>query len=172
MIFTILLFVVPIAVCGLTTYLFCKDMGRWDGESLVFGFTMSVLSVMLLFIVIVPVCIATNNGEVSYKRTPIYSISQNTQNIISGSFFIGSGYVSGEPYYFVFLENNGGKTIRKIKMDGLTVTETDKEKPYYEITYKRNKASFWIPRWWRETRYLGERIVIPSNSIIINFELR
>jgi len=172
MIFTILLFVVPIAVFGLTLYLSYKEYNSWDWSFLGMGFMMSVLSGMLLFLIIMPVCIATNNGEVSYKRTPIYSISQNTQNIVSGSFFIGSGYVSGEPYYFVFLENNGGKTIKKIKMDGLTVTETDKEKPYYEITFKRNKATFWIPIWWRETRYLGERIVIPSNSIIVNFELR
>jgi hypothetical protein len=173
MIFTILLFVVPIIFLFLFTYLFSKDIeGKWSWRYLGFGFLMSLVSVVVLLTITICVCSSVDDGDISYERTPIYSISRNTQNITSGSFFIGSGYVSGEPYYFVFLENNGAKTIRKIRMDGLTVAETDKEKPYYEITRKKNRASFWIPNWFRRTSIVGEKIVVPSNSIIVNFELR
>ena len=57
-------------------------------------------------------------------------------------------------------------------MDGLIVEENNKEKPYYELGVKKNKPTFWIPKWWLSIRETSEKIVIPTNSIIVNFELR
>lgn len=169
MIFSILLIAAPIITLVICIY---KAIDEDEGVLVIVGFFGGMLADLLIILIMLFPCFYIDNGEFVYHRNSIYSISENVQNVTQGSFFLGSGYVSGEPYYFVFLENNGVKTIKKIKMDGLIVEESSKDKPYYEIGIKRNKPSFWLPKWWLTVQDTTEKIVIPPNSIIVNFELR
>lgn len=81
---------------------------------------------------------ARENGDYFYSRIEIKSLS--LQSSTQGAFFLGTGSVNNESYYFFYKElNDGGYELSKVRTCSAVIYE-DSEDPYIEsiagIEYK------------------------------------
>jgi len=121
-----------------------------------------------------------NENNVNYTieeiRIPIYSvdIGSETSGKISGAFFIFSGYIKENLYYYYYLDNgNGGKILKKeLAVDGIAIYEDENETPYRREIYKMyidkngNKChAFFV------LGYPKYELHIPPGSIVNNYNL-
>lgn len=133
----------------------------------------SILLTLMSIIIIVALSMIGLEHEKDNKigRTDIYSISVNSQ--LEGSFFLGSGTINEELYYYFVKKGKHGHQIDKIKVDeDLYVLEGEK-KPHIEFTkYKCVKQSWFSKLFFKPSVFYkgGEKIIhVPRGTIIRNY---
>lgn len=105
----------------------------------------------------------------------IVSIDAKTDT--EGNFALGTGYMKGEEYYYMFakLGENRYKRV-KIKSDISEIVEDANKDPYVERWNFRNIPNSWIaPNWVFDIEMLyphGYEIHVPENTVIKKFKVR
>lgn len=110
---------------------------------------------------------------VEYDKVKIVALS--TAASTTGSFFLGTGRIEGQPYYhFYFETSDGGKKLMKLSADHGTLYEEDR-KDAYMVKVRREKRlndhgpifNFFVPVAIRDENddLYGYAIHIPKGSI-------
>lgn len=132
-----------------------KDFNNWKILIMFFASSIAILSG-----VIIP--IETDVYNKNYENV-IYEIkSLKTENLISGRFFLGCGYVNTQEYYFFYVEYNKGYKIEKIETSRTYINaleNSDYETP--KLTQKKNKGEW-------DAYYI---IYIPQDYIVFDFNI-
>ena len=110
----------------------------------------------------------TSDEVYNTEETPICALSDNSN--LNGSFFLGSGYVEENMYYYYLTENNdGSKTMRKISAMGTPVDDTETENPRIVTEYTRNSSP--VVRFFFFTYNETHKIYIPPKSIKYSYNI-
>ena len=161
--FLIIIFIAGIALSiALAIY-------EYDGVAFWFGLMITIIVSLfyMLFGALIGSCFEANEVT-EVEEIPIVALSDN--NNIEGCFFLGTGYVDSETYYYYLTENeDGGKKFAKIKADNAILYDNEKENPRVEITHAR--SSSWIANFFFITDQDIYSIYIPEGSIKYNFNV-
>ena len=102
------------------------------------------------------------------EETPICALSDNSD--IDGSFFLGSGYVKEDMYYYYLVKNDdGSKEMHKIAATGTPVDDSETENPRIVTEYKRNSNP--VVRFFFFTYQESHKIYIPPKSIKYSYNI-
>lgn len=132
------------------------EFPKWDEAFLVFLLGLIVGAVASIFI-----GFFFETEKVINENIPLYAIKDNSGT--SGRFFIGSGSIETEPYYFYLVKEGDGFSQKSTPADKVIIVETF-ENPRVE-TYK--------PEFVNKNRYLWgipftsykDAIFVPPNTI-------
>lgn len=121
-------------------------------------------TLIILFILLVHAEL-TRNFQIELENE--YKIvSLRNRNNISGSFILGSGYISEKEYYYTFkkVSNNSYKRL-KIPTDNTTIIETNKKEPKL-VKYQRSAVFGLVDK--------GEfyKLYVPKGTIIKKFKVK
>ena len=151
----------------------------------------SILAVLILILVMVPMVNqivwkgeSTSYEEIAYEITGLELQSYENEKL-SGSFILGSGYVSGsrsiELQYIFFANTEHGKQLKTAKGANLYIRETDEEAPkLINIKTKIYRRANWVDQLWghekgeeivSEIRDSGQVLVVPTNTIKIDYNI-
>lgn len=110
----------------------------------------------------------TSDEVYNTEETPICALSDNSN--LDGSFFLGSGYLKEDMYYYYLTENDdGSKTMCKIPVTGTPVDDTETENPRIVTEYTRNSSP--IVRFFFFTYNETHKIYIPPKSIKYSYNI-
>ena len=101
-----------------------SDLRSWIGSSLIGAFLVFWVALGVSFILraMAPV----TSSMIEYNEVKIVALSSSTS--INGSFFLGSGNIEGNPYYFFYFATpDGGKKMDKLRADLVTLYEEDRK---------------------------------------------
>ncbi len=175
--------IVAIIVFLLAIYFVLKDS---DSIGEIFaGFTfVSILSLCSIFIISI-ILHAIYSKEIVLDTGVDEIVSIGRENNTEGQFFLGSGYVDGEAYYYFYIsKGNDSYVLGKAKSEGLLLKETNTKTP--SASYRLVNDISFISRWLdgenfgtvddeyykhRATKEY-EQINIPIGAIIKKFELQ
>ena len=95
---------------------------------------------------------------------------------MSGSFFLGTGHVSGssEMEYFFFKENKVGKKLKSVKAKNTYIRETDNQKPcliYRYDEYKMTGIFNWLFGDWTYRLKKDNVVVVPKDTVKIEYNV-
>jgi hypothetical protein len=135
-------------------------------EDLFFGFLFwggISLFVLSLF------AIGCETTPVKVSEQKIYALKDNSQT--NGSFFLGSGTIDEEQYFFYVIDTEKGKRIEKQLADESYVVETNNETPKV-VTYERRYKSAFARFMYGDTNGNYEyRFYVPKNTITTDFTI-
>lgn len=128
-----------------------------------------IIAMIANIICTVPVCIFCKHDYQTVNTTEIYALNDNIG--AQGKFFLGSGHVNGDAYYYYIEETDVGKHIASIPANNAYICESNSETPRIEMQQMCWEKS-WV-KWilitnWFETRYM---IYIPENSVTTDFNV-
>ena len=140
-----------------------------DPDCLLLGGVFLMAFAFLAVVVSGLVGLAFPSNEVySTEETPICALSDNSD--LEGSFFLGSGYVKEDIYYYYLTENDdGSKTMRKIPAMGTPVDDSETENPRIVTEYTRNSNP--VVRFFFFTYNETHKIYIPPKSIKYSYNI-
>lgn len=151
----------------------------------------SLLAVLIFILVLTPMINqiiwkgeTSSYEEIAYEITGLELQSYENEKL-SGSFILGSGYVSGsrsiELQYIFFANTEHGKQLKTAKGANLYIRETDEEAPkLINIKTKIYRRANWVDQLWghekgeeivSETRDSGQVLVVPTNTIKIDYNI-
>ncbi len=141
------------------------------GENL--GF--SVLSLMLMIMVTASILVASSSWKVETYRdeysTQIYSLKN--VNDIEGTFFLGSGYIDNQEYYYMFqkYEDGGLRRIKLLSRDSILYQGSSSPHIRWQVIHYR--LPYWASIWpnFEGTDDSMYDIYIPSNSVVMKFNV-
>ena len=115
--------------------------------------------------------LASSCAEIEYSvvsDTKIIALKDN-QNA-NGSFYIGSGYVDEDLYYYYAIETEFGYKTEKIRADNVYIKYTDGEAHIekHEGAFANESLSFWIGACICDDRYI---IYCPEGTITNEFDV-
>ncbi|MFW6310839.1 MAG: hypothetical protein ACOC1K_01240 [Nanoarchaeota archaeon] len=119
--------------------------------------------------------IAESSGNLNHEKTILdYEIvSLKNSNQISGSFFIGSGYINNKEYYHVFAKVGDNEYKRKkYKTNNSLIKETTEQKPHVKRKiYTKSLNEFFVPSFCfiKTYRYV---IVVPPDTVVKQFKVQ
>lgn len=132
------------AVLGIGAMLFMFKSLSFGSNLEIFDVVASVLlgsmfgMALYLFVSII-IVVGLPTEKVTYN-TEIYALQDNITQ--QGSFFLGSGNVSGTMKYYYLTKNEDGVTMNTIDATSVVIVESF-DKPHLEIQKSRVKDSFW-----------------------------
>jgi len=120
----------------------------------------------------------TNN---KVEESTIYSLK--TENNISGSFFLGSGYIGENKNYYYYTLTEDGYSLKHIPVEGTFVKEiTDNKHPYILVSKADNNLTIFggkflfgkiiKPVSWSYEEILKQQIFLPSDYIIFEYSIQ
>lgn len=118
---------------------------------------------------------AETSGTLNYEKTVVdYKIvSLKNSNQISGSFFIGSGYIDNKEYYHVFAKVGDNEYKRKTYETSISlIKETTEQKPHIRRKiYTKSLNEFFVPSFCfvKAYRYV---IVVPPDTVVKQFRVK
>lgn len=136
--------------------------------------------ILILFIVIIVFINSCHyrllhEFEESRVQKNIYSASLSTSQI-KGRFFLGSGYISSESYYFFYTDTGKGLHLEKIKADESYIfQDVEKISDSYLLTI--NTKQYWEQGWiWKNKRgpdliSIRYEIHVPKETIVQEMKL-
>lgn len=109
------------------------------------------------------------NTEPVLKEEVLISALKDKSNM-SGEFFLGSGYISNNQYYFYIEDTSKGKRMRKIPVDEAYINEND-ENPRLEIYVGQFTGKF--ARFMYGDRNAEEEYLffVPENTVTTDFNI-
>lgn len=105
----------------------------------------AVMGIMFSLVISFPLSLVIGAipGGVVETRQELVALKDNITT--EGSFFLGSGRVEGEMYYFYMAkESDGGFTAHKVYADDHCRVYEDSGTPYVKFTYHRSFAEPWL----------------------------
>ena len=113
----------------------------------------------------------------AFKADEIYNtekesiIALKDNNLPTGDFFVGSGYIDSDLYYYYFTENeDGGKEFHSVKAKEVTLyDDVKKETAYIETKEMRNSNP--IINFFFITDKQKQEIHIPEGSVDYSFSV-
>lgn len=128
-----------------------------------------VVGITMNFLCMFPVLSFCEQEYRTVDTTEIYALNDNVG--VHGKFFLGSGQVNSEPYYYYIEETNAGKHIGSIRAKNAYICESNTETPRIEV-----QRALWNKYWIKwifclnasDTRYM---IYIPENSVTTDFNV-
>lgn len=103
------------------------------------------------------------------EKESIIALKDN--NLSTGHFFIGSGYINSDLYYYYFTENeDGGKDFHSIEATETTLYDDEKKETAY-IKTKEMRNSNPIINFFFITNRQEQEIHIPEGSIDYSFSV-
>lgn len=160
----------------LTSVLFCKVFLEEECIFVAFFASMACLLCSGLIGFVLFLFIFVNIAPKEEFRTngscPIYSL--NSQDVVKGSFCLGSGSINSQEYYRTFLKTSrGGYERFEVSANSAEIFLSDAEPPkvsWQDVTYVYPKwFTFWKIHSQKRTKY---DLTVPSNTIIQKFELK
>jgi len=145
-----------------------------DKEDKVFGICLtSVTSIaigFLLFAIIgMPISYKAKQIPIEESREKLVTFKDN--NNISGSFFLGTGSIEGDLYYYYYKEVGDGRYISgKISSYRCVINETDEVSPCI-VSYKSEFGNKYWKLFSFPDKHFKSDIYIPKNSIVRGFKL-
>ncbi|KKL06152.1 hypothetical protein LCGC14_2598880 [marine sediment metagenome] len=124
-----------------------------------------ICSILLFFCIIVAGCSGVRNEQ---RTLELKQLAINKDNSISGTFFLGSGYINqdNDIYYYFYTKNeNGVIRLRKAIYHRIKIIEDNNTKPYVIVQIKCDSNECWVPS------YAEWEFHIPENSIIENYNV-
>ncbi len=153
-------------IIGFVIYFGVKDK-QW--EPAIFLGAMSMMLFMFLTLIFSE-CFKQESCRINYSES-IISLGNSSQ--ISGSFFIGSGSIRQQEYYFTFIKDSDGAFLRKqIPVLDSRIFMTNDQKPHIFWQKIKYKTPFWfsiidcVPS--KDTKI---DIFVPENTIVQKFEV-
>ena len=173
---TLIIALLTLAVYGFIIHDLCTD--RWRDFGIYMLALLGISATTLISGLILAAAFGIGQSsllavEVNRKdaQYSIYSL-RNTDNI-SGSFFLGSGRIDSNEYYYMFAKNERGGYIRsKLPVNSCSLYQ-DSDTPYVRyqlITFRQNKWVSFIPFEWVENSSYD--IHVPANTIIEKYEVK
>lgn len=130
------------------------------------GSLLGIVAALTLTIIL----LATANTEtVAVSEKPIYALKDGGQ--IGGSFFIGTGTVEEEQYFFYVTDKGEGKTIDKQLVEESTVIEDNNRHPEIVKCDERFKSGF-VRFMFGD--YMGDatyKIYVPEGTVTTDFTI-
>jgi hypothetical protein len=119
---------------------------------------------------------ATYGGEpvATYEQE---IISLNISSDLSGRFFLGSGRVEDDPVYVYQVETEWGTHIETIKMDGVSIRESDGTEP--KIVEYRYTDRVGFDEWYKRGMFIDRTepplartvIYVPEETVVTEFNV-
>lgn len=144
-----------------------------DIESSVLGSMSASLIILVMFGIM-------GSIDLKYEKSKTFGItyinSLALRSSISGDFFLGTGTIDEENYYYFMTNNPLGYRISKIEItDRVYVREDGDKKPFIEFTkYEITKINWFGRIFFKKSLYRkeGETIIhVPKNTIIKTYNV-
>lgn len=116
-----------------------------DSDEVATAFGAGVVGLMLggLIGFLVSLLLMIPAGEPRVSQQDIVALKDNSN--IHGSFFLGTGSIDEEMYYYYMADNgNGGYTMEKVEADDCTIYEDSPDAPYLTITTRHARLAPWF----------------------------
>jgi hypothetical protein len=168
----IFLIIVSITICLIAAFKAYKYLES-IGLAVLFFLLYSGIS-FLVGLGIVATVVSTLPKEENIYYLDIVSLKND--NSISGNFFLGSGSIQQEEYYFYFVKAKDGSFYRdKVEADRTRIVQTANISPrceWKEITHISNATTkFWIGTGDLFFERKDFKLYVPPDTIIENFRL-
>lgn len=143
-----------------------------DGDLVFWGFIGMTLVAFLGFVIMFlgNACI-TADKVIETNKVEVCALADN--NEVSRQFFLGTGSIDKDLYYFYVAKNDdGGKTIEKLKSEDnshIVLYEDEKETPY--LLKKTAVSSNWAANFFLGIDQTYYEFHIPPNSITSNYNI-
>lgn len=128
----------------------------------------TVASLVGLMIVVLLVFIPET--ETKFKeKIEITALKDNSQ--IQGNFFLGSGSINEESYYFYMTNTNKGKKMEKAKVENSYINENSDNDTYvevYDVMIKNGFAKFLFGKTTVDSEYI---FYVPEDSVTTEFKV-
>ena len=167
----ILLFIIiPILIGLLFSFFWHREWQKLDFiTDILVAFMVVVVSFLAMLLLVTAITTPAEQEYIHIETIPIYAIENN--NSIHGSFFLGSGSVSGKAKYYYISDYKEGKKIYSIDLNKAYVVESNDKIPCIEV-YKSQFTNEWLRKHFinvhEENAY---KIIIPVGSIKYNFNV-
>lgn len=121
----------------------------------------SLIGLFIGFLLIFSICFCLPKEYVQ-REVEIYSLFNSSQ--ISGNFFLGSGSIDNEEYYFCFEKDENGVFRRlKLKVEECGIIESDETPKYvYKSVISKFDNLFCLGELWKK----DDKLIVPKNTII------
>lgn len=129
------LFIITVAVFAITLIGFGVSYGYGDFEDFIFAFIQAVIYSVVVFFIVGFGGIFPSSSPVKHSETEITALKDNPST--NGSFFLGTGYVSSNQYYFYIEQTEKGKKMQKVSVSESYVNEVEGVKPKVETYWKK-----------------------------------
>lgn len=131
--------------------------------------TLAGLAVALLLSVVIDV--GSDKQEYIASRHSLYALQDNSG--VSGSFFLGSGFINGDMVYTYLVKETRGLTMKSTNVDKVHIQESDNGKPSIVIYNKEYTNSFVRLLVGRNTIDSSDEAVvtIPKGSVKFNYNV-
>jgi hypothetical protein len=155
------------------TYRFMKS--NCDGfVSWFFGMLGIIVGVMVMVMVgVIPALITGNFLEKTWEQTEqIELLSLRNNDGVSGHFFLGSGSIQSEQYYFFHKKSGDGYQPGRVKADDNVLVHESEGQGGMAKVYTRkfvNKRHEWYAACWPSEKY---EFFIPNGSLQRDFVLK
>jgi hypothetical protein len=166
---TILLIGIPILVYLI--YLICTFFS-WeclDSGDFFAGIIPSGISFLLTLLALIIISMYPNSELQKVETTTISALKDNAKT--KGSFFLGSGYINSNQYYFYIEETNKGKKMSKVSVDNAYVKENSTRSyiERYEYQYT-SKFAIWMygKEPWGAEEYIFH---VPKGTVTTEFNI-
>lgn len=144
----------------------CFGMGFMDYLS---GFLIGCLASVAGLLLCVLLMLIPETKPVLYETTQITALKDNSS--VQGTFFLGSGSIKEDSYYFYMTESNKGKKMEKVRTDKAYIKEGKFENTYvetYEMVIKNKFAKFLFGEVAVSYEYIFH---VPENSVTTEFNV-
>jgi hypothetical protein len=155
-------------IIGSIFYAIFSDLG--DFSDVFIGFLISITATC--FILMSSVLIGQEfKADEIYDTEKEFIIALKDNNLSVGHFFIGSGYIDSDLYYYYFTENeDDGKEFYSVKAKEVTLyDDVNKETAYIETKKMRNSNP--IINFFFITDREKQEIHIPEGSVDYSFSV-
>ena len=153
---------------GLCIFWLVTDEFGWFGFIGAFIGMQFIAFVAMLLVCLMSGAIMTATVPLKEARVekPIYALADN--NAISGSFFLGSGYVDEDLQYYYVEDTGLGKHVTSVTAERSYIV--DSNIPTLTVVFYdwENKAYDWLGMCLKKNDYI---FAIPAGSIISNYSI-
>lgn len=166
-VFIVGIVVFVLSVISLTLY-DAINYGFFDWDEIVPSIGKSLLVTIIYFCLMFFVSMFPETEEFLQEEKEIYALKDN--NAVSGNFFLASGNISEEPYYFFIEGTERGKIMNKISVDNSYLNE-GAYKPHIKVYGHRYISDVWN---WMFAEAWGTEVYefyIPEGTVTTDFNV-
>lgn len=154
-------------IIGSTLYAIFSDLG--DAPDVFIGILISIAVTCCILFWSLLMGQGFEANEIYDTKTE-YIIALKDNNTAKGEFFLGSGTVKSDSYYYYFTEDeNHGKHFNKIQAEKVILYDDESKKPYIKTISKRSSSD--IKNFFFIIDKVEYEIHIPKNSIDYSFSV-
>ncbi len=154
---------------GIGCIYFAKSFKENDDEDLLF---LSWIFGLITLAILIGIMAGSFYDDTAKKEFSIVSL--RAEGKVSGSFFLGTGTIKEDTYYFVYKETSRGLTLEEIRVktdrgSKVYIVEDDDISPrYVDETVCNEKPN--LLNWFQDCKHT-RKLIVPEGTVVREFRL-